>query len=99
MQIIINRLNSPTKCFIIENKIYLWALAEIFSNNNDVHSHSTRFGGDLHLSQTNVPSCLASPASHGEAWAAALFRSKGRDLKPILAGKCCEASVVVNTSE
>ena len=58
-----------------------------------VHSYSILSGRGLHLSQTNAPSCLAS---HGDASAAALFQPKGRCLKPVLAGKYCTSSVVIN---
>jgi len=62
------------------------------SNMDDVHSPSTRFARDLHLSPTNTLFCLASP---GEASAAALFWPKGWRLKPVLAGKCCASSVMI----
>ncbi|PIP81244.1 MAG: hypothetical protein COW84_00930 [Gammaproteobacteria bacterium CG22_combo_CG10-13_8_21_14_all_40_8] len=60
-----------------------------------MHSHATGCGRGLHQAQTNAPSCLASPASHGEASAAALFRPKGRGVKPVLAGRCCASSIVI----
>ena len=61
--------------YLLNTKVILPrpSVLERLSNKDVMHSHSTRFGRCLHLSQTKAPSYLASPASHGEASAAALF--------------------------